>query len=637
MNKRFYFLFLVLVVLTPFVSATINDNGLTYTSGGNQLTSGFNITINQENIDIVNITKVSGETAPNAYVLYTNGTIIEGGAFSGDTYTLSTPLSTSIGEKYLIVAGDVASTGNEVHYYHLATSFPITAGSTPALNWTGSVYNNSGVWTPQANSFAIESIGTETSSTNPYLYIQLQDTADNSNIEGLTVTLNDGTTNTTQSDGIAYFYNSSTQSFNVTDSNDLYFDYNSTSNPTENATTAYNVYGAFVTLNAYDVANNSVNTFNVSAGVQTNTTSSGTLNLYLVPNTTNTITVNGSGYISTDINISTSGQDTSSYNLSGLYQSVLIINAETYTGVQIDNQTTNVTGENLTLTETTTNYNTTFYVLYGDYNISMLPVGYSLQNETITISEGNNSPEVTLIVYALNSLYLYFYDEITNSLITENISVELITDTTAAIYYSTDGNLSLEVLTPEEYTLRYKSASGNNYTERDYYQTLSNNNYYNISLYLLEDTEATDMTVTIKDTSGDYVEGATVKLLRYFSNCACYKVVEMSKSSFSGESLFIVDSYDGHYKFSVDYQDTNRFLSTSSENFIPTAGLVERIITINLGSAYFQSFRELPSIGRSLTYNNVTGALTFTWSDPSGIVTKGCLTLLILTGYIILI
>lgn len=464
-----------------------------------------------------------------------------------------------------------------------------------------------------------------TPSNIPFLNIKIQDIYNSSNLEGLNVTLNNGASNLTDSSGEAYFDNQTSQSFNVTDPDNLYFDYNSSSDASENATSTYKIYGAFVNLTAYDLGINQVTEFNVSSGEQTNTTSTNNLLLYLPPNQTVTVLVNGSDYISgLAVNITTTAQDTGNYNLTGLYQTVLRVSVEDYLGSTIQYFDTNVSGEGLNLSETTTNFTNTFNLIYGNYTLNTLPINYSLTNESIEIVSGNVSPNVTMIAYTLNTLFLYFYDEVTQALITDNMSIELISSASAQTYYTSSGNLTLEVLTPSEYTLRYKSVDGN-YTERDYYQTLVNLNSYNISLYSLLLSDSTDTLITVLDTGGDFVEGATVKLMRYYASCNCYPVVEMGKTDSSGGAYFISDAYDGHYKMAVDYQGTNHFLSTEPSNFIPESGVIEKSITINLGDAYFESFRESTDFNTVLTYNNDTKSLSFTWSDPSGIVTSGCL------------
>lgn len=315
---------------------------------------------------------------------------------------------------------------------------------------------------------------------------------------------------------------------------------------------------------------------------------------------------------------------TNNHNTTGNIQLNLtaytVINA-TYLGTKVNNFTANGTS-------TTSGkvylriFNTSTLVNITD---AIADSGTNLSNNNATITASPYLEYYTFVMLTANTFNFSIYDELTETLITENMTIELITGASAGTYSTTNGTLLLELLTPSDYTIRYYETNAGNYTERDYIQTLVDRERYDISLYSLDVDEATDMIVTIKDTGGDAVESAVVKLLRYYTSCNCYQIVEMSQSSASGESYFIVDAYDGHYKFAVEYQGVTRFLSSSPENFIPSNNLVERTITINLGSAYFESYRELGDIARTLVYNNETKGLSFTWNDPSGIVTKGCL------------
>lgn len=310
----------------------------------------------------------------------------------------------------------------------------------------------------------------------------------------------------------------------------------------------------------------------------------------------------------------------STYDLQLNLTPYTILNA-TFGGAKVNNFTVNGTtttsGTVYTrLFNSTVNYTITNAVSSGGTNLSD-------QSANVTASPYLES--YTFVMLTANAFNFSIYDEITEALVTENMTIELIAGATAGTYTTTNGTLYLDLLTPSDYTIRYYSTSGSNYTQRDYIQTLTDRQRYEIDLYGIENDEATDMIVTIKDTSGDPIEGAIVKLLRYYTSCNCYNVVEMATTSVAGTAYFVVDAYDGHYKFAVEYQGETEFLSTSPENFIPSNGLVSRTITINLGSAYFQSFRALTDVARTLTYNNDTKGLSFTWNDPSGLVNKGCL------------
>lgn len=285
---------------------------------------------------------------------------------------------------------------------------------------------------------------------------------------------------------------------------------------------------------------------------------------------------------------------------------------------------------NFTLNGTTTTSGQVYVRLYNttdEFTISnaVSAGGVNLSDQSANVTASPYLESYTFVMLTANAFNFSIYDELTEALVTENMTIELIAGASAGTYTTTNGTLYLDLLTPSDYTIRYYSTIGSNYTQRDYIQTLTDRQRYEISLYSILNDEATDMVVTIQDTSSDPVEGAIVKLLRYYTSCNCYNVVEMATTSVAGSAYFVVDAYDGHYKFAVEYNGETEFLSTSPENFIPTNGLVTRTITINLGSAYFQSFRALTDVARVLTYNNDTKGLSFTWNDPSGLVTQGCL------------
>lgn len=628
------YLLLLIVFFVPFVSATINDNGLTYSTGGNQFTSGFNITMATDLINIVNITKISSETATNAYLIYPNGTIIDSGVWVGNTFTLSTPFETNIGDKLLVACGVVGSAGNEVHSYNVATSFPISGGSTPHINWTGSVYKiGANPWTPQTTSWCVDSIGTAVRSvSSPYASVQVNDLYDNATLSGLTVYI--GTdSNTTDGSGVATIYNPTGLNYSV-DGGSNYF--NTSGTATENATTQAYIYGAFVSVQANNILDVSVSNFSLipDQTAWTNYTDTGVNYLYLKPNAQNNVSIyvydgnytyNNSQQTYRNLTwlLNTTGQDTSNYNISGLYQALLNVNVslgttETY----ISNHTTNVSGD-INYSEFTDNYSISYPVMWSNYSLVTDPTGYSLSYKNISIGAYNYTYSVTIPAYALNSFYINILDEITTNAITETMIIELISEATAGSYSTSNGSIAFEILTPADYTIRYRS-NGTNYTERDYYQTLVNQNYYDLTLYGIRLDESDLLIVTVVNTAGQGIEGATVQLRRYFVDSNAYEVVEMAVTSYNGEAVFSMQPETGHYKLAVTYNGRT-WLATSPENYAPSGTTHERTVTFNVGDAYYDSYVNLPNVDRTLTYNNNTETLSFSWNDPNGIVNEGCI------------
>lgn len=471
-------------------------------------------------------------------------------------------------------------------------------------------------------------------SSQPYASVQVVDLYDNATLEGLTVYI--GTdSNTTDATGLAVIYDFTGLNYTV-DGGTNYFNVSGTA--IENETVTDEVYGAFVLVSAENIINESLSNFTLLPDESSweNTTITGSTYIYLKPNAQNNVSIyvydGNYTYNSTEQTyrnltwlLNTTGKDTGSYTIEGLYQSLMQVNVSLgLTTTYISNHTTNVSGD-IDYSDTTTDFNLYFPVMWSNYSMVTSPEGYSLSYKNVSIGAYNYTYNVTIPAYAFNSFYINILDEITQLPITQTMILEVITETSANSYSTNNGSIAFEGLTPDGYTLRYRS-NLTNYSERNYYQTLVNQNYYEITLYGIALTESTPMVVSVYDTSDNPIEGANVKLLRYYVSCNCYSVVEMRYTGASGDAYFVADAYDGNYKFSVDYQNTTYFLSTSPENLIPDENdLIEKEITINLGTAYFQSYRALPNMGLQLVYNNETKALSFSWNDPSGIVTQGCL------------
>lgn len=230
---------------------------------------------------------------------------------------------------------------------------------------------------------------------------------------------------------------------------------------------------------------------------------------------------------------------------------------------------------------------------------------------------------VTIPVYN-KTLILDFKDEITEDLINDTIIFELISSSNASNYTTINGYLNVTVSNDINYTLRYRAA---NYPERDYYKSFNINLTENLTLYGLAYADSKDLIITVKDTTGESIENAKISLLRYFITNNSYKIVEMAYTDYAGKAWLSAEPYEGHYKIAVDYNGINYFLSSSPTNFIPDPvyDWYTQTITINLDTDFYESFRALTGFGDLLVYNETTHALSYTWSDPSGLTTEACL------------
>lgn len=215
------------------------------------------------------------------------------------------------------------------------------------------------------------------------------------------------------------------------------------------------------------------------------------------------------------------------------------------------------------------------------------------------------------------------YNEVTRSVLTDvEVTVSFIGPTNVTST-TTTGTLNISNLTDGNYTIRY-SADG--WGLRDQYLAVNTTSGQNVTLYLINDTYSVNGVVQVRDTQGDYVEGAIVKLLRYYGSTNSYNTVQMATTQDNlGEAGFTAQAYNAYYKWIIEYNGVTEYASSNPETLTPdSSGLWRKYFVIDIGNDFYSSFRGGTSTYTSLTYNNSTKAVTFTWNDPEGLTTQGC-------------
>ena len=463
-----------------------------------------------------------------------------------------------------------------------------------------------------------------------------------SNLDGVNVTFGSGCWNTSVG-GIATVSDNATEctgltgTINVNASLAGYYFNASSYAIAANSTSAAGAYQTLYNITINELfTNTSVATpFNISVGSKNY---SNGLNVYLI-NGTNTLTFSKNTINATYYNLNftinlTSVPATGSAFYQGAYDWRVIVRVQDANKDLLpENGTINISEATLPYSYNAFigNYsNTTMqYSLLRGYTYTFIanPLTYASANATkwVNASHGDNYLyRLNLTMYLARTFNLTFRDEITEALLNNTFELELISDLSAGRYNVSNGTLALELLTPAFYTLRWRSAT---HPERDYYETMYNESFFTINLYSLTTGNATDTLVRIVNTQGQSVENATVSLLRYYVSCNCYRVVEMAKTGFNGIAYMTAQEVEGHYKWIVEYQGVTRFMSTSPENLIADTGTgqITRTITIDLGTAYYESFIALTDLSSAVTYNELTSTLSFIWNDASDIVARGCL------------
>lgn len=166
------------------------------------------------------------------------------------------------------------------------------------------------------------------------------------------------------------------------------------------------------------------------------------------------------------------------------------------------------------------------YVEHIDYAISD-----SANYETVTVS-GNDFVNVSFDLWSNNSIHIYVYDETTNNLITDNITITLTSNVTETIYYTTSGEHFLSDLTDGSYSVKF---SGGNYTTKTYYVTVADRSTQTLNAYLSSDYQT--VTFTIKDSLSEAtLEGASLQMSRLINST--WTVVESKNSDITGRAQF---------------------------------------------------------------------------------------------------
>jgi len=171
----------------------------------------------------------------------------------------------------------------------------------------------------------------------------------------------------------------------------------------------------------------------------------------------------------------------------------------------------------------------------------------------------------------------------------------------------------------DSYRLEYVA---NKYKKRYYYLNLTNNSLNPIDLYLLSLTNSTDITIQIKDESGNLLEDVTLNLKRYYVTSNSYLTVAMAKTDVEGEAIFDVDFDDAFYEFFATYGDFSTKTTGSKIFKTPIT------IRINTQSSPFAKLDSITRIRSNISFNNLTQTFSYFFSDEDGNTRTGTLEVL---------
>lgn len=240
------------------------------------------------------------------------------------------------------------------------------------------------------------------------------------------------------------------------------------------------------------------------------------------------------------------------------------------------------------------------------------------KNNIATVNVTTSPTTQSFFLYDINTIQFTFKDEETDTQITwENVTIDLIGSLQSYNYTTTDGNYTATLLQPSDYAMRYSAPS---YNEKFYYFTPINQSYNQLTLYLLNSSSSSNITVNVIDQTTAVVEGALVIAQRYYIAENAYKTVEIAKTNFEGKALMSLTMYDEFYKFIIEYDDEVVFISTPS--YITDTDL---LFQVTIGEELLEDYDEYTSISGKVTYNNATQRFTFTFNDADNLATQFCL------------
>jgi len=262
----------------------------------------------------------------------------------------------------------------------------------------------------------------------------------------------------------------------------------------------------------------------------------------------------------------------------------------------------------------TTNGTVVFPVDNRTYQLTFNSSSYSARTVYLDITGDKN---YTFSVIESGTIWLQFFDELTNASITENVTVEFVSDDYSNNFSTGNGSLVVNNLNASDYTIR---AYANNYDERFRYVTLLDFDFQSVIFYLLPNSSADLVTVTVYDEITTPVQGARVKLYKYDLSTNSYILVEEQDSNYEGKVRLQMELGDEFYKFMVYYNDVLKKETAPAYYYSDTLS-----IYINLNEVVGTSFETTIGFNHNLEFQTSSNLFKLTYDDISDTADRVCL------------
>ena len=277
-----------------------------------------------------------------------------------------------------------------------------------------------------------------------------------------------GTNCTTSGSGQSTFYNVTNASISIT------------GDQTVSAAT----YQALLNLSAYRLfLNTSIATFNTTNAIFKNT--SGTI--VYANNGTNNIKIDVAGNYSQNVTCTVPAPlQTVTCNATGIHDNRYSFNAtDIWNNLAIQNFTliiTNITLGGTLYNQTTTNGSLNLSLLQGyTYHVQFITPNGSYEYANATLPANASAHHYEFEVLPAPSIDITIRDADDNTIITENITIQLINNASGTTNYTITGGFFSNAITPGTYTIRIESA---NYSQSIYTVLVNEGSVYFLTAYL---------------------------------------------------------------------------------------------------------------------------------------------------------
>jgi len=269
-------------------------------------------------------------------------------------------------------------------------------------------------------------------------------------------------------------------------------------------------------------------------------------------------------------------------------------------------------------TETATGVtNHTAQLINDTYNVTISMPGYATTTGKANISVAG-ATNYTFILFKTNSVSISIRDEITNNLITDNVTIRWTDNSTTWENTTSTGTLFVHNLTASNYTILFYSS---NYSTRTYTVSVGPLSTQFLTAYMISSTYSTIFTVKDQDT-GDIMPDVSFTMSKLVNST--WVTVESKLSDITGKVQVFYDPI-GSYRFyltATDYEDLVFYL-----NPILFSTYDVRMVKGSLLN-YSVDYDDLSIIYSPYTFsNNANTTFNFLIASPEGILTDYGMTL----------